>query len=320
MNEKNSPQTHGAESLAAPKKCAVVAIIGRPSVGKSTFLNAATGQKVSIVSAVPQTTRNAVRGIVNSEKGQLVFIDTPGYHHSEKKMNKRLQALAGTALEDSDAILYMLDAGRKPGVEEEDIAGLLQNYQLKTIVAVNKSDLKLKFNEDILLFIISHLPDIKTNRVISISAENKLTKSETSNSNIQTVLDSLYELAPNGEPFYPEDYYTDQEVEFRVKEIIREQAINRLYDEIPHSLYVNIADLEMDTHGKGLFVRAFLCVEQESQKGIVIGKGAAMIKTIRVESIKALRKILPYRVNLDLRVKVQKNWQTNETILDSLIN
>jgi GTP-binding protein Era len=304
MNDENSYRDN--------KKCAVTAIIGRPSAGKSTFVNTASGQKVSIVSAVPQTTRNAVRGIVNSEKGQLVFIDTPGYHKSEKKMNVRMRSVARGALNDADAILYVIDASRKPGAEEEDIAQLLGNFQEKTVAAMNKIDAPAVYTRDIVLFLSERLPEIPVNRIIAMSAEKA--------TNVTAVLDALYEIAPYAHQLYPEDYYTDQQVDFRIKEIIREQAINRLYDEIPHAVYVEIADMEMNSSGKELFVRAFLCVEQESQKGIVIGKGASMIKTIRVESIKELRKILPYRVDLDLRVKVHKNWKKNESILSALIN
>jgi GTP-binding protein Era len=294
------------------KKCAAVAVIGRPSSGKSTFVNAAAGQKVSIVSGVPQTTRNTVRGIVNSESGQIIFIDTPGYHQSQKKMNLKLKTIARDSLKGTDAILYVIDAGRKPGVEEDDIAHLLQAFQQKTIAAINKIDLPRTFTADIAQFLSARLNQIPQEHIIAVSAKT--------GEGVQSVLGALYALSPESEPLYPEECYTDQQVDFRIKEIIREEAINRLYDEIPHAIYVEIADMEMNGAGSELFVRAFLCVEQQSQKGIVIGKGASMIKTIRVESIKALRKILPYRVDLDLRVKVHKNWQKNDRILNSLIN
>ncbi|MDR3284695.1 MAG: GTPase Era [Treponema sp.] len=294
---------------AKTKKSALTAIIGRPSVGKSTFLNAATGEKVSIVSPVPQTTRNAVRGMVNTPQGQLVFIDTPGYHESEKKFNLKLQALVRSQLEDIDLTLYMMDASRPCGAEEELTAALAAPLRNKLVIAVNKLDLCPRFvpgasladcvPAHITAFISSHFGDPV--RVIPLSAENNL--------GVQEVVDALFDLAPEGDPYYPEEYYTDQEVDFRIAEVIREQAINRLHAEIPHAVYVEIADMERRGEGKTLWVRAFLWVETESQKGIVIGKGASLIKTIRVESIKALRKIFPYRVDLDLQVKVRKNWR-----------
>jgi GTP-binding protein Era len=300
------------DKTTTKKRCATVAVIGRPSSGKSTFINAATGQKVSIVSAVPQTTRNTVRGIVNSERGQLVFIDTPGCHRSEKKMNQRLHALSKSTLEYSDALVYLIDAGRKPGYEEEDIAVMLKNFQEKTIVVINKIDLQKTFDANIFSFLETRLQNIQARNIYRVSA--------LTGEHITTVCHALYGIAPDTPPLYPEDYYTDQQVDFRIKEIIREQAINRVYDEIPHAIYIEISDMEMNPAGNELFVRAFLYVEQESQKGIVIGKDASIIKAIRIESIKALRKILPYRVRLDLRVKVRKNWQKNDAILNSLIN
>ena len=124
---------------------------------------------------------------------------------------------------------------------------------------------------------------------------------------------------PEGDALYPEEFYTDQEVDFRIAEIVREQAIMRLRDELPHAIYVEISDMEWRRDGKELWVRAFLCVEKESQKGMVIGKGAEMIKTIRIESIKMLRKIFPYRVDLDLQVKVNKNWRQKDQVLRKLL-
>ena len=130
---------------------------------------------------------------------------------------------------------------------------------------------------------------------------------------------SLYEIAPLGSLLYPEEYYTDQEVDFRIAEIIRGEAINRLKDEIPHCLYVSIADIEMKKNGKLLWVRAFLCVERESQKGIVIGKNASMIKEIRLASLKKFDEIFDYKIDLDLQVKVDKNWRQKDNVLKKLI-
>lgn len=292
------------------EKTALVAIIGRPSSGKSTFLNTASGEKVSIVSPVPQTTRNAIKGIVNTSYGQLVFIDTPGYHDSEKKLNLKLRTIAEETLIDGEAVLYIIDSTREPGTEEEKTAALLKPYANKTVVAINKTDLKESRPEKTRAFVKTQLPEIPDSRIFEISAEKDI--------NINDVLKALYEFAPIQEHLYPEEYYTDQEVDFRIAEVIREQAINRLEQEIPHCVYVQIADMEMRTPTK-MWCRAFLCVEKESQKGIVIGKGAQMIKTIRVESIKALRKIFDYKIDLDLQVKVDKNWRQNDTRLDRLL-
>lgn len=299
------------ENTSSSKKTAVVAIIGRPSAGKSTFLNTASGEKVSIVSPVPQTTRNAVRGIVNTSLGQLVFIDTPGYHVSDKKLNIRLKSVAADQLESADAILYIIDATRPAGPEEEATADLIAPYINKTIVAVNKCDHPSAEPERARAFVRLPFPQLQASAIFNISAQE--------DTNIDEVLRALYELAPEGEPYYPPEYYTDQEVEFRISEIIREQAINRLQDELPHAVYVQISDIERKPNSSKLWVRAFLCVEKESQKGMVIGKGAHLIKEIRVESMKALRKIFPYRIDLDLQVKVDKNWRQKDSLLNKLI-
>ena len=285
--------------------------MGRPSAGKSTFLNTASGEKVSIVSPIPQTTRNAVRGIVNTSLGQLVFVDTPGYHDSEKKLNLKLKGIAAEQLDSADVILYIIDSTRAPGKEEELTAALIAPYLSKTVVAINKIDSAESKVALVRTFLATTFPKLESSRVVDISAEQ--------DTNINQVLKALYDLAPEADQLYPEEYYTDQEVDFRIAEIVREQAINRLHDELPHAIYVEIADMEWRKNGKELWVRAFLCVERESQKGMVIGKGASMIKTIRVESIKALRKIFPYRVDLDLQVKVSKNWRQRDQLLNRLL-
>ena len=285
--------------------------MGRPSAGKSTFLNTASGEKISIVSPIPQTTRNAVRGIVNTSLGQLVFVDTPGYHDSEKKLNLKLKGIAAEQLDSADVILYIIDSTRAPGKEEELTAALIAPYLHKTVVAINKIDAADSKVALIRTFLATTFPKLESSRVVDISAEQ--------DTNINQVLKALYDLAPEADQLYPEEYYTDQEVDFRIAEIVREQAINRLHDELPHAIYVEIADMEWRKNGKELWVRAFLCVERESQKGMVIGKGASMIKTIRVESIKALRKIFPYRVDLDLQVKVSKNWRQRDQLLNRLL-
>lgn len=298
------------ESSTVNKKSGVVSIIGRPSAGKSTFLNTASGEKISIVSSIPQTTRNAIRGIVNIPAGQLVFIDTPGLHKSEKKMNLKLSKIASDQIEDSDAILYIIDSTRECGDEEEMIAALARPYAEKLVIAVNKIDDVHSQREGVRDFISKWFKDFPEKRIFEISAKG--------NQNVSDVLNALCELSPEGPLLYPEEYYTDQEVEFRISEIIREQAINRLEQEIPHALYVSIEDMRMAGENR-LDVRAVIYVERESQKGIVIGKGASMIKEIRKESMKVCRDIFPYWVSLDLQVKVDKNWRQKDKVLDKIL-
>ena len=292
------------------KKCAFVTIIGRPSVGKSTLLNAMCGEKVAIVSTVPQTTRNAIRGIVNREEGQLIFVDTPGRHSSEKKMNKKLMEVSERFLGESDLVLYVLDVSRAPGHEEEEIASLLEKYSSKTIVAVNKIDVPDTDLNKTKEFLSQRLPSLDEKRIFAISANTGL--------GINDMISALCAMAPEGQPLYGDEYYTDQETGFRISEIIREQAINRLRQELPHSLYVEIADMEMKE--TKLWVRAFIMVERESQKGMVVGKGGEMIKAIRLAALKELKNIFDWKIELDLRVKTAKDWRQKDHTLKRIID
>lgn len=288
-----------------------VAIIGRPSAGKSTFLNTACQETVSIVSPIPQTTRNAIKGIVNTSYGQLIFIDTPGYHDSDKKLNLRLQKVTENQLKEIDAALYIIDSTRNPGEEERRAAELLQKLQEKTVVAVNKIDLPASKTAPIYKFVKENLPLVNENCVFEISAQKDI--------GINEVLKALYRKIPENPPIYDEELCTDQNLTFRICEIIRGEAINRLEQEIPHAVYVEVADVERRNEGKKLWIRAFLCVERESQKGIVIGKNASKIKEIRLAAVKKLSEIYIQKIDLDLQVKVDKNWRQRDFTIDKLI-
>ncbi|MCR5284120.1 MAG: GTPase Era [Treponema sp.] len=292
-------------------KTAVVTIIGRPSAGKSTFLNTACQEDVSIVSPTPQTTRNAIKGIVNTSFGQLIFIDTPGYHDSEKKLNLRLKSVTESQLEGVDCVLYIIDSTRPLGEEEIHTAALLKNLQDKTIVAINKTDLPQSRPLPIIKFISEQLPQIPENHILQMSAQK--------DQGINEVLKALYDISPVGQPVYDEEVYTDQDLTFRVCEVIRGEAINRLQDEIPHAVYVEVADIEHRNEGKKLWIRAFLCVERDSQKGIVIGKGASKIKEIRTAALKKLSQIYIQKIDLDLQVKVDKNWRQRDYTINRLV-
>jgi len=295
------------------KKSAFAAIVGRPSVGKSTLLNKMCGEKVAIVSSVPQTTRNAIRGIVNREEGQIVFIDTPGRHTSEKKMNKKLMDVSERALMESDLVLYLLDASRAPGAEEEEIAVLLKPLAQKTVIAINKIDMPNADTNILIKFVNEQFGENDSIKNIHLISAN-------TGQGVEDLLSALFEMAPEGQPLYDADYYTDQETGFRISEIIREQAINRLRQELPHSLYVDVADMEFREDGTKLWVRAFIIVERESQKGMVVGKGGEMIKAIRLAALKDLKRIFDWKIDLDLRVKTGKDWRHNDYTLKRIID
>jgi len=271
-------------------------------------MNSICGEKISIISPSPQTTRNSVRGICHDPRGQLLFLDTPGYHNSEKKFNLHLQRIAKTSLTDADIILYVADATRQPGAEEHAVLELLSQSNTPIIAAVNKCDLpvaKPGSIQQIISDLLGSIPFIRT------SAEN--------GTGISELLDGLFSLAPEGEPYYPSDYYTDQPPEFRIAEIIREEVINRVSDEIPHAVYIEVSDIEANEETNTLWIRAFIQVEKESQKGIVVGKKGAMIRAIRKASQKGLAAVFGYSISLDLRVKVHPKWRKNESVINRLI-
>lgn len=287
-------------------KSAFVAVIGRPSSGKSTLMNALCGEKVSIVSPVPQTTKNTIRGIVNRPEGQLVFLDTPGIHDSDKRLNQRLRDIAREALGEADFILYVVDSTRAPGREEEAIAALVAPYRAKTLAVINKTDAE---GSDIArgrAFLDTALPGVE---ILEISA---LTGAGT-----PALLARLFDRAPEGPAWYPEDYYTDQEPVFRIAEVVREKVLLHTREELPHAVYVDYKDSGRREDG-ALVYEADLVVERESQKGILIGAKGATIKRIREEAEHDLADIFPYLVILSLRVRVRPDWKKDEKLIRKL--
>ena len=289
-------------------KAAFVGLIGRPSSGKSTLLNRLCGGKVSIVSPVPQTTRNRIRGMFNAPAGQLVFVDTPGYHLSEKRLNLHLRSLALQTIEESDALLYLVDVDRAPGEEERALMGLLRPHENRLVIALNKTDLEAN---NLQVFERELHQAFGSPRLFPISA--------LTGAGLEPMLTALWELAGEGERFYPEEYYTDQSPEFRIAEVLREKAILQTRQEVPHALYVEMSDLEQRKEGAELWARGFLCVERESQKGILVGRGGQRIKAIVREAEEELAGLFPYAVKLDIRVKTRPKWRQDEKLLARLI-
>lgn len=288
-------------------KSAFVAVVGRPSAGKSTLMNTICGEKVAIVSPVPQTTRNTVRGILTRPDCQLVFLDTPGLHDSDKAMNKRLKDVAVKNLDEADLVLYVIDSTRAPGAEEEAIASLLVRFAAKTFAAVNKIDARESDVSKARLFLMEKLPGLKT---FDISAEK--------GTGVDALVAALSLASPIGPAYYPDDFYTDQEPVFRIAEIVREKVFLHTRDELPHAVYVDYVSHHMLDDGT-LVYEGILVVERESQKGIVIGKGGAMIQQLREEAEKDLNDIFPYPVRLSLKVKVDPHWKRDEKLLKRLI-
>jgi GTP-binding protein Era len=261
---------------------------------------------------VPQTTRNAIRGILNRDEGQLVFVDTPGRHLSERKFNRKLMETAGRAAAEAELILYVLDAIRAPGAEEAAAADWLAPYGDRLAAAVNKMDSPHADFNRARDFLGDKFPALDVRRCFPVSALK--------NQGMTELLSCLFAMAEPGEPLYPADYYTDQDPQFRIAEIIREQAIRRLRQELPHSIYVEVADSELRDEGARLWVRAFIITERESQKGMVVGKGGEMIKAVRQAAQKELNRIFDWKVELDLRVKTVRDWRHSDAALRRIIS
>ncbi|RKX88257.1 MAG: GTPase Era [Spirochaetes bacterium] len=289
-------------------KSSFISIMGRPSAGKSTLLNKICGEKISIIAPTPQTTRNKIRGILSEERGQLIFIDTPGFHLSEKKLNLHLKDVSISSLDESDLFVYVIDTTRTIGTEEKELLSIFSSMQEKTIVALNKCDIASSKVKTYSHTIKELLPGCT---IVEISALK--------GTGIENLKDVLFSKAAEGEQMYPDDFYTDQLPEFRISEIIREKAINSVKEEIPHAVYVEVADLEISEDGEKGWIRAFIMVERETQKGIIVGKGGAGIRDIRKAAQKELNRIFPYKIYLDLRVKVNHKWRKKDHILKKLI-
>ena len=289
-------------------KSAVIAIVGRPSSGKSTLINALCGGKVSIVSPVPQTTRNRVRGILTTEAGQIVFIDTPGFHLSEKKFNKYMTDLVSSTIAETDLALYVVDGTRAVGDEERALLEALRRYSRPIVACLNKADAGSSAWAEVKGQVEAELPQVP---LLEISALQ--------GTGLDALRERLFALCPEGDQMYPPDYYTDQTPEFRVAEIVREKAMLQTREEVPHALYVRIEDLEMRDEGATMWARGFICVERESQKGIVVGRGGDRIRAIVQEAERELNEIFPWTVKLDMRVKVDHQWRKRDPLLKKMI-
>ncbi len=289
-------------------KSAVVAVVGRPSAGKSTLVNALCGAKVSIVSPVPQTTRNSVRGILNGEDAQLVFIDTPGFHLSAKKINTYMTGIVSSTLEQVDIILYVVDGSRPAGDEEKAISEAVRKSGKPVVLCLNKKDSAGDAWTAIKESARSAMPDAALFEISARSGEG-----------LEPLRAKLRELSPAGEQMYPPDYYTDQTPEFRISEIVREKVTLATREEVPHAVYVRIEDLEMHDEGETLWARGFICVERESQKGIIVGKGGDKVRAIVREAQEELSEIFPWTVKLDIRVKVDRDWRKRDPLLKKMI-
>lgn len=288
-------------------KCGYVALIGRPNVGKSTLMNHILGQKISITSRKPQTTRHRILGINTTDEGQVVYMDTPGMHQNEKKaLNRYLNRTADTTLLGVDVVVWLID-GLNWHEYDEQIFKKLERAGLPVILAVNKVD-KVKDKEAILAFFAEARQRYPFEELIPISALK--------GTNLDQLQQSISALLPEGGLIYPEDQITDRPERFLAAEIIREKLTRRLGDELPYALTVEVERYEEHPHITKIY--AIIWVERSTQKNIVIGKQGEMLKKIGSDARADIQKLIDQKVYLQLWVKVKKGWSNNERSLLSL--
>ncbi len=288
-------------------KSGFISIIGRPNAGKSTLMNHIVGRKVAIVSEKPQTTRNRIQGIYTSEKGQIVFVDTPGIHKPKHLLGEYMINVSTRSMQEVDIIYYITDVTRPFGGGERYIIDYLKRGSAPVFLLVNKIDLvEMKRAQE-------HIRDFKA---YANFAETVLL-SAMQGTNISALLDKTWSYLPEGPFYYPEDDYTDQPVSFQVAELIREKALWLTREEVPHSLAVDVEELRWPNGGKA-YLRAIIYIERDSQKGIVIGKSGQMLKQIGAQARQELEELLDCPVYLDLWVKVKKDWRDSENNLRQL--
>jgi GTP-binding protein Era len=288
-----------------PHRSGFVSLIGRPNSGKSTLLNRLVGEKVSIVTSRPQTTRNVVRGIAGDERGQIVFLDTPGIHRPLHRMNSRMMKLALASLEHVDLVLLLLDAAVPRGRGDAFVMDLVQKVRGARFLLLNKVD---RLRKEDLLPMIDRYRDAGFGAIIPVSA--------LTGDGVPALLDAVFDVLPEGPVYYPRDQLTDQPERFVVSEMIREKVIAATRDEVPHATAVSIERFE---EGDALVrIHAGILVERETQKGIVIGRGGARLKQIGTEARRDIEALLGQRVYLDLHVKVRRKWRDDDQMLESL--
>lgn len=287
-------------------RSAFIAIIGRPNAGKSTLLNALLGQKVAAVSPRPQTTRRKQLGILTLKNAQLVFVDTPGLHNAKHKLGEFLNTEAQEALDGVDLILWLVDSSTPPTDEDENIAALMKRIppQTQRMLILNKTDMiqaeALPARES---EYASLLPDVK---IMHISAANRIGVGE--------LLEALIQSSPEREAEYPEEQITDLYERDIAADLIREACLIKLREEIPHGLAVRIDEFKERENGMA-YIAATIFVERESHKGIVIGEGGKMLKSIGSAARKEIEEMGGRKVFLELRVKVSKDWRNDPNML-----
>lgn len=289
-------------------KSGFISIIGRTNVGKSTLLNTLIGQKISIISNRPQTTRNNIRCIRTTDTSQMVFIDTPGFHKPKSKLSDYMVEVAGESFKEVDLILFLVEEDLNIGKGDEFLLEKLKNEKTPVVLVINKID-KIK-KEDILVKIKLYEKYDFIKDIVPISAF----KGE----NIDTLVNIIEKYLPYGPMYFPEDMVTDRSERFVVSELIREKILRSLKEEIPHGTAVEVMKMKKRDDKEIYDIEANIYTERENHKRIIIGKGGNMLKKIGSESRKEIEQMLDCKVNLKLWVKVKDEWRDKPNILNSL--
>ena len=292
---RNTPKT----------KSGFVTLIGRPNVGKSTLMNHLIGQKIAITSNKPQTTRNRIQTVYTDERGQIVFLDTPGIHKAKNKLGEYMVNVAERTLNEVDVILWLVEPTTFIGAGERHIVEQLKKTKTPVILIINKVDTVDK--KEIIKYMDTYRKVYDFAEIIPVSALRA--------QNLDTVLDQIFKYLPYGPMFYDEDTITDQPQRQIVAEMIREKALRCLDEEIPHGIAVAIDQMK-ERKGGGMFdIDATIICERDSHKGIIIGKGGSMLKRIGSEARRDIENMLEAKVNLQLWVKVKKDWRDSDFLM-----
>ena len=284
------------------KKSGFVTLIGRPNVGKSTLMNHLIGQKIAITSDKPQTTRNRIQTVYTDDRGQIIFVDTPGIHKAKNKLGEYMVNVAEHTLKDVDVILWLVEPSTFIGAGERHIAEQLNKVKTPIILVINKIDM-VKNQDEILTFMAAYKDVCEFAEIVPLSALKE--------KNTDLLTELIFKYLPYGPQFYDEDTVTDQPMRQIAAELIREKALCLLNDEIPHGIAVTIEGMKERPDGI-MDIDASIVCERDSHKGIIIGKGGSMLKRIGTEARKDIEHMMDIQVNLKLWVKVRKEWRDSE--------
>lgn len=289
--------------MRADYKSGFVTLIGRPNVGKSTLMNCLIGQKIAITSNKPQTTRNRIQTVLTREEGQIVFVDTPGIHKAKNKLGEYMVNVAERTLNEVDVVLWLVEPTTFVGAGEKHIAEQLGKVKTPVVLVINKVDMVKK--EEILTFIDTYRKIYDFAEIVPVSAR--------SGENTEELIKVIFKYLPYGPQFYDEDTITDQPERQIVAELIREKALHSLNEEVPHGIAVAID--RMKYRRKIVDIDATIICERDSHKGIIIGKQGAMLKKIGSTARYEIEKMLDCKVNLQLWVKVKKDWRDSDFLI-----